>query len=148
MDHLSKITFVASSPLLFAGDSLRLLCDPSMFARIRVRWCGHLVSFHLWLTAGSSNLARLNGNLNQFPAPVVSQQKAPTRRGLRVTKQQRLQQFRKEAAMRYFSKECCSSLMKVNLSWIFESFRAAIHIPVYSPLRFNSILGTKWAPTT
>ena len=63
-----------------------------------------------------------------------------TNRGVKVTKEQRLAQYREEAAARLLTQAEISALQRAELAWVFESLRAAVHVP----FDFHNILRILW----
>ena len=72
--------------------------------------------------------------------PLIADRQLPVNRRIKVTKEQRLLQHQSEAAARVLTHAEGVALEIAELSWVFESLRAAVHVP----FDFHSMIRILW----
>ena len=65
--------------------------------------------------------------------PIVAERQLPVYRKIKVTKENREAQYRRDAAAKVLTEAESAALETAELAWVFESLRAAVHVPFDFP---------------
>ena len=71
--------------------------------------------------------------LTKEERPLIAERQLPVYRKVNISKEKRDAQFRCDAAAKVLTGSECVALERAELSWIFESLRAAVHVPFDFP---------------
>ena len=71
--------------------------------------------------------------LTKEERPIIAERQLPAYRKVNISKEKREAQFRCDAAAKALTESECAALETAELAWIFESLRAAVHVPFDFP---------------
>ena len=71
--------------------------------------------------------------LTKEERPLIAERQLPVNRKVNISKEKRNAQFRCDAAAKVLTGSECAALERAELAWIFESLRAAVHVPFDFP---------------